>query len=233
MLFGVNQVRVLHFHVTFVSVLNGIPLNFSNILFVFKASWRASIIWLPSHFTIRYIHYVKGYFRPVLTKEAEKVISSYYQLQRRSATQNAGFVYRTIEITLWHSHFNLIIIGLFSARTTIRMLESLIRLAQGTKLDVVTVSNVLFNSVLKLVQHMQGLCSEMRSLAWMQSLPYYVSNHPWPPQQLWTVLGMHCTPISWITLIKNVSFTSFWMHTEKLFLNVQTSRICFYIMEVL
>ncbi|KAL3620957.1 DNA helicase mcm9 [Castilleja foliolosa] len=54
----------------------------------------------------RYIHYVKGYFRPVLTKEAEKVISSYYQLQRRSATQNA-------------------------ARTTIRMLESLIRLAQA------------------------------------------------------------------------------------------------------
>ncbi|KAK6156777.1 hypothetical protein DH2020_011025 [Rehmannia glutinosa] len=54
----------------------------------------------------RYILYVKGYFRPVLTKEAEKVISSYYQLQRRSATQNA-------------------------ARTTIRMLESLIRLAQA------------------------------------------------------------------------------------------------------
>ncbi|KAK6135455.1 hypothetical protein DH2020_030800 [Rehmannia glutinosa] len=38
----------------------------------------------------RYILYVKGYFRPVLTKEAEKVISSYYQLQRRSATQNAA-----------------------------------------------------------------------------------------------------------------------------------------------
>ncbi|KAL7157116.1 hypothetical protein ABFS83_02G056000 [Erythranthe nasuta] len=54
----------------------------------------------------RYIHFVKGYFRPVLTKEAEKVISSYYQLQRRSATHNA-------------------------ARTTVRMLESLIRLAQA------------------------------------------------------------------------------------------------------
>ncbi|KAL0335084.1 UNVERIFIED_CONTAM: putative DNA helicase MCM9 [Sesamum radiatum] len=38
----------------------------------------------------RYIHFVKGYFKPVLTKEAEKVISSYYQLQRRSATQNAA-----------------------------------------------------------------------------------------------------------------------------------------------
>ncbi|KAL9174513.1 hypothetical protein ABFS82_02G057100 [Erythranthe guttata] len=54
----------------------------------------------------RYIHFVKGYFRPILTKEAEKVISSYYQLQRRSATHNA-------------------------ARTTVRMLESLIRLAQA------------------------------------------------------------------------------------------------------
>ncbi|KAH9299794.1 hypothetical protein KI387_031476, partial [Taxus chinensis] len=54
----------------------------------------------------RYIHFVRGHFRPVLTREAEKVISSYYQLQRRSATQNA-------------------------ARTTIRMLESLIRLAQA------------------------------------------------------------------------------------------------------
>ncbi|KAJ0077753.1 hypothetical protein Patl1_37173 [Pistacia atlantica] len=54
----------------------------------------------------RYIHFVKGYFKPILMKEAEKVISSYYQLQRRSATQNA-------------------------ARTTVRMLESLIRLAQA------------------------------------------------------------------------------------------------------
>ncbi|CAA2983027.1 probable DNA helicase MCM9 [Olea europaea subsp. europaea] len=71
----------------------------------------------------RYIHFVKGYFRPVLTKEAEKVISSYYQLQRRSATHNA-------------------------ARTTVRMLESLIRLAQAharlmfrnevTRLDAIT-----------------------------------------------------------------------------------------------
>lgn len=58
------------------------------------------------HMLRRYIHFVKGHFRPVLTKDAEKVIASYYQLQRRSATQNA-------------------------ARTTIRMLESLIRLAQA------------------------------------------------------------------------------------------------------
>uniref|UniRef100_A0A7N0VE45 Probable DNA helicase MCM9 n=2 Tax=Kalanchoe fedtschenkoi TaxID=63787 RepID=A0A7N0VE45_KALFE len=54
----------------------------------------------------RYIQYVKRYFKPVLTKEAENVISCYYQLQRRSAIQNA-------------------------ARTTVRMLESLIRLAQA------------------------------------------------------------------------------------------------------
>ncbi|KAI5661365.1 hypothetical protein M9H77_20688 [Catharanthus roseus] len=71
----------------------------------------------------RYIHFIKRNFRPVLSKEAEKVISSYYQLQRRSATQNA-------------------------ARTTVRMLESLIRLAQAharlmyrnevTRLDAIT-----------------------------------------------------------------------------------------------
>ncbi|RDX79673.1 putative DNA helicase MCM9, partial [Mucuna pruriens] len=54
----------------------------------------------------RYIHYVKEHFRPVLTREAEIVISSYYQLQRKSAIHNA-------------------------ARTTVRMLESLIRLAQA------------------------------------------------------------------------------------------------------
>ncbi|KAG8092712.1 hypothetical protein GUJ93_ZPchr0012g19371 [Zizania palustris] len=54
----------------------------------------------------RYIHYVKQQFKPVLTKEAERVISSYYQSQRKSGTQNA-------------------------ARTTVRMLESLIRLAQA------------------------------------------------------------------------------------------------------
>ncbi|XP_045817731.1 probable DNA helicase MCM9 [Trifolium pratense] len=71
----------------------------------------------------RYIHYLKEKFRPVLTREAETVISSYYQLQRKSATDNA-------------------------ARTTVRMLESLIRLAQAharlmfrnevTRLDAVT-----------------------------------------------------------------------------------------------
>ncbi|KAL2903150.1 putative DNA helicase MCM9 [Bienertia sinuspersici] len=54
----------------------------------------------------KYINYVKGHFKPVITKDAERVISSYYQLQRRSGTDNA-------------------------ARITVRMLESLIRLAQA------------------------------------------------------------------------------------------------------
>lgn len=54
----------------------------------------------------RYINYVRRKFKPVLTKEAERVISSYYHLQRKSGTHNA-------------------------ARTTVRMLESLIRLAQA------------------------------------------------------------------------------------------------------
>lgn len=79
-------------------------------------------IW-PLSMLRRYIHFVKGYFRPTLTKEAENVISRYYQLQRKSATENA-------------------------ARTTVRMLESLIRLAQAharlmfrnevTRLDAIT-----------------------------------------------------------------------------------------------
>ncbi|KAL3538681.1 hypothetical protein ACH5RR_002047 [Cinchona calisaya] len=79
-------------------------------------------IW-PLPMLRRYIHFVKRNFRPILSKEAENVISSYYQLQRRSATQNA-------------------------ARTTVRMLESLIRLAQAharltfrnevTRLDAIT-----------------------------------------------------------------------------------------------
>ncbi|KAM0949018.1 putative DNA helicase [Dioscorea sansibarensis] len=70
----------------------------------------------------RYTYYVKQRFKPVLTEESEQVISCYYQLQRRSGTQNA-------------------------ARTTVRMLESLIRLAQAharlmfrdevTKLDAI------------------------------------------------------------------------------------------------
>eukprot|EP00246_Nothoceros_aenigmaticus_P015678 TRINITY_DN6680_c0_g1_i1.p1 TRINITY_DN6680_c0_g1~~TRINITY_DN6680_c0_g1_i1.p1 ORF type:complete len:265 (-),score=39.82 TRINITY_DN6680_c0_g1_i1:434-1111(-) len=54
----------------------------------------------------RYIEYVKITFEPKLTAEAEKVLMAYYQLQRRSGEQNA-------------------------ARITIRMLESLIRLAQA------------------------------------------------------------------------------------------------------
>ncbi|GJN00308.1 hypothetical protein PR202_ga17730 [Eleusine coracana subsp. coracana] len=37
-----------------------------------------------------YINYVKKRFKPVLTKEAEEVISTYYQLQRQSGTHNAA-----------------------------------------------------------------------------------------------------------------------------------------------
>jgi hypothetical protein len=55
-----------------------------------------------------YIYYVKDAFQPTLTPEAEQVIVNYYQLQRRSNAGNRN-----------------------QARTTIRMLESLVRLAQG------------------------------------------------------------------------------------------------------
>jgi DNA helicase MCM9 len=66
----------------------------------------------------RYIHYVKQHFKPVLTKEAERVISSYYQRQRQSGTRNA-------------------------ARTTVRMLESLIRLAQGMLCNLHWITHLL------------------------------------------------------------------------------------------
>lgn len=49
-----------------------------------------SVVWLIIDLLYRYIQYVKRNFQPILTKEAERVLSSYYQLQRRSALQNAG-----------------------------------------------------------------------------------------------------------------------------------------------
>ena len=52
----------------------------------------------------QYICWVKG-FRPRMSPEAEAILLQYYQLQRRSGCRDA-------------------------ARTTIRMLESLVRIAQ-------------------------------------------------------------------------------------------------------
>ncbi|KAL2629347.1 hypothetical protein R1flu_014033 [Riccia fluitans] len=70
-----------------------------------RSSKERSSLWTLNMLR-RYILYVRSEFKPTLTHEAEKVIMSYYQLQRRSGHENA-------------------------ARTTIRMLESLIRLAQA------------------------------------------------------------------------------------------------------
>jgi len=55
-------------------------------IYIFAQKWNEFL----SFWSCRYIHFVKGYFKPVLTKEAETVISSYYQLQRKSAAHNAG-----------------------------------------------------------------------------------------------------------------------------------------------
>lgn len=117
----------LSFEVNFCAILGS---NFIYIFFLresFKFWWKSC----------RYIHFVKGYFRPVLTKEAEMVISNYYQLQRRSATGNAGSTWSKfplLNLSFVVLYFYLINCTVFcdSARTTVRMLESLIRLAQGT-----------------------------------------------------------------------------------------------------
>lgn len=53
-----------------------------------------------------YFSYIKATFHPILTPEAKRILGQYYCLQRKSDSKNA-------------------------ARTTIRLLESMIRVAQG------------------------------------------------------------------------------------------------------
>jgi hypothetical protein len=117
----------------------------------------------------RYIHFVKGYFRPVLTKEAEKVISSYYQLQRRSATYNAGssvnYSFKLSLLLLFYFSFYCIVPFLICSKDY---------RAHAGKFD--TPSSRYFNIYVdyfsiklsefdfSMLQHMQDLCSEMRSL---------------------------------------------------------------------
>lgn len=58
-----------------------------------------------------YLNHVRG-LEPDLTQDANAVIVKYYQLQRTAAERNA-------------------------ARTTVRMLESIIRLSQGIQRDFI------------------------------------------------------------------------------------------------
>lgn len=71
-----------------------------------------------------YFSYIKATFQPELQPEAKIILGQYYRLQRRSDGKNAGVLLTKIESI--NSNFVL-------ARTTIRLLESLIRVAQGTE----------------------------------------------------------------------------------------------------
>ncbi len=71
-----------------------------------------------------YFSYIKSTFQPMLKPEAERVLSEYYNLQRRSDGKNAGMFD-------WKWSEELYLLINFAARTTIRLLESMIRIAQG------------------------------------------------------------------------------------------------------
>ena len=88
-----RQIHVFHY-----VVLNK-QLKFSSVFDLFDCAvycrdfifhCQCCIMMLEYSINHRYIHYVKQRFKPVLTKEAESVISGYYQLQRRDGTHNAG-----------------------------------------------------------------------------------------------------------------------------------------------
>lgn len=101
-------------------------------------------------FGYSYIRYVRETFRPVLTEEVEKVLVKYYQKQRRSSHENkgSGCIFSQLRLNI-----NPIIFSLLVARTTIRMLESLIRLAQGELSAQQSLFALLI--IFLMLQHMQ------------------------------------------------------------------------------
>ncbi len=73
-----------------------------------------------------YINCVRSRFESKLQPDSEKVLMAYYQRQRAADSRNAGALFFLVRLSPVE-----VIYWIASARTTIRMLESLIRLAQG------------------------------------------------------------------------------------------------------